>query len=427
MIKFIDLFAGIGGMRIGFESALGSLGFSGKSVFASEVKSHAIEAYRNHFGDTPSGDITEISERFIPDFDFLLAGFPCQAFSSAGKRLGFDDTRGTLFFEIVRILKTKKPVGFLLENVEGLVGHDNGQTLSRMLELLRNLGYSTSWVILDSKDFGLAQSRKRIYIYGNSLGVDVKLDIHKPKYATLSHVIDHSVIGVNTNFTDKLLSHYSIDQLIGKKIKDKRGGSNNIHSWDFDLKGSVSNEQKALLSLILKQRRNKKWSDIYKIDWMDGMPLTLEMIAEFYKATNLREMLDDLTKKGYLAFEYPKKREGGKRVYDTSLPKGYNIVTGKLSFEYSQILNPADIAPTLVATDISRLGLPVGESIRSLTIREGLRLFGFPESYNLGFLKASKAFDLLGNTVCIPVVEYVAKSLLKGVMLNELEITRAIV
>jgi len=151
------------------------------------------------------------------------------------------------------------------------------------------------------------------------------------------------------------------------------------------------------------------------------------MIAEFYAADNLKEMLDGLVEKGYLAFEHPKKKENGKRVYDTSLPKGYNIVTGKLSFEYSQILNPNDIAPTLVATDVSRLGVPVNGGIRPLTTREGLRLFGFPENYSLDFLKSSKAFDLLGNTVCVPVIEHITESLLKGVVLSELEVARAVI
>jgi len=425
MIKFIDLFAGIGGIRIGFENALKELGVYGKSVFSSEIKPHAIEAYTNNFGEDLWGDITQISERAIPDFDFLLAGFPCQAFSTAGKRLGFEDTRGTLFFDIVRILEHKRPLGFLLENVEGLVNHNEGRTLQRMIDILEGLGYGTSWAVLDGRDFGLAQSRKRIYIWGNLHGEKIQLDKFTPLHTSVANIIDRNVPPKSTVFTEKLLSKFSVTQIVGKKIKDKRGGENNIHSWEFALKGEVSEEQKALLSLLLKQRRNKKWADIYGIDWMDGMPLTLEMVEEFYDTVGLKEMLDDLVSKGYLVFEHPKKKEGGKRIYDTSLPKGYNIVTGKLSFEYSQILNPLCVAPTLVATDVSRLGVPISEGIRPLTIREGLRLFGFPESYSLDFLEHNHAFDLLGNTVCVPVVEHVAKSLVKGVMANELTVVGA--
>ena len=124
-IKFIDLFAGIGGIRKGFELACSDLGIKTECVFTSEIKPYAVEVLKqNHPNETVRGDITKIETAEIPDFDFLLGGFPCQAFSAAGKRLGFEDTRGTLFFEVERILRDKKPKGFILENVEGLVNHD---------------------------------------------------------------------------------------------------------------------------------------------------------------------------------------------------------------------------------------------------------------------------------------------------------------
>ena len=127
-LKFIDLFAGIGGIRKGFEISCSKRGLSTECVFTSEIKPHAISVLKqNNPNETIHGDITEISSSEIPNFDFLLAGFPCQAFSSAGKRLGFLDTRGTLFFEVERILRDKKPHGFILENVEGLVSHDKKQ------------------------------------------------------------------------------------------------------------------------------------------------------------------------------------------------------------------------------------------------------------------------------------------------------------
>ena len=417
-IKYIDLFSGLGGMRLGFETALQSLGLTGQHVFSSEIKQYAVEAYQNNFGDTPKGDITQIDAADIPDFNFLLAGFPCQAFSSAGRRLGFEDTRGTLFFDVARILKDKKPLGFLLENVEGLVTHDNGKTLATMIDVLTSIGYIVDKKVFDGKDFGLAQSRKRIYIYG-TLSKAVDFGAFKPHYASLSEIIEHTIPAKETEFTKKLLKRYNIKDVIGKKIKDKRGGADNIHSWDFALKGKVSANQKELLGLLLKQRRNKKWAALHGIDWMDGMPLTLEMISTFYNDINLKDTLDDLVVKGYLAYEHPKKKVEGRRIYDTDKPKGYNIVTGKLSFEYSKILDPADVAPTLVATDVTRLGVPVGGGIRSLTVREGLRLFGFPETYSLDFLKTKDAFDLLGNTVCIPVVAYVSSHLLQSAFTKE--------
>jgi len=438
-IKFADLFCGIGGMRIGFENALNYKGYLGEVVFSSEIKSHARKAYFHNFcTDEMFGDITKVDEHSIPDFDVLLAGFPCQAFSSAGKRLGFNDIRGTLFFDIVRILKAKKPRALLLENVEGLLTHENGKTLHTMITVLRELDYTVSYKILDGKDFGLAQSRKRIYICGVKNAEMVSFErVAETIESNLSSIIDYSVLAVDSNFTQKLFAHFDICDVIGKQIKDKRGGANNIHSWDFALKGEVSKEQKELLGLLLRQRRNKKWADIVGIDWMDGMPLTIDMIKMFYNHGDLQDMLNDLVEKNYLVLEYPKKKVGNRREYDTALSKGYNIITGKLSFEYNKILDPNGIAPTIVATDVMKLGVPIKNGIRPLTVREGLRLFGFPESYKLDFLEKGKAFDLLGNTVCVPVVEKLSKKLIevieqkdtedKGALHSETKVIRRVV
>ena len=137
--SYIDLFAGIGG----FHLAADALG--GKCLFASEIDAEAKKAYQENYGITPEGDITKISVEEIPDHDVLLAGFPCQPFSIIGRRLGFDDIRGTLFFEIARILKAKKPTLFVLENVKQLSRHDHGKTLNTILNTLESIGYSVYW------------------------------------------------------------------------------------------------------------------------------------------------------------------------------------------------------------------------------------------------------------------------------------------
>ncbi|MAC96041.1 MAG: DNA (cytosine-5-)-methyltransferase [Flavobacteriales bacterium] len=424
-VKFIDLFAGLGGIRLGFENIFKKLGYETQCVMTSEIKPYAVKTLQHNFShDFLAGDIFDIRNEFIPDFDFLLGGFPCQPFSSGGKRQGFLDTRGTLFFEIERILREKKPYGFILENVEGLVKHDLGnknhkigRTLSTILHTLENeLGYNVTWKVFDSLEFGLPQSRKRVFIVGTKDDY-VNLDGNKPKYATLDSILEKGLKTLNSKFVNLLLSHFEVVDLYGKSIKDKRGGSNNIHSWDIGIKGKVSNDQCQLLNKLFKERRKKQWAAEIGIDWMDGMPLTLEQISTFIDKPKdkLKEMLDDLVLKKYLKFEHPKKLikeetdNGIKtyRDYDKLKPKGYNIVTGKLSFEINKILDPNDIAPTLVATDVSRLAVPDGNGLRRLTIREGLRLFGYPEWYNIP-TKEYNAFDLLGNTVAIPVVEFVA-------------------
>lgn len=422
-ITFVDLFSGLGGMRIGFEQALSEFGLKGKCVFSSDIKPSAIKSYKFNFGENPECDITKVNPTNLPNFDFLLAGFPCQAFSQAGLGLGFQDTRGTLFFDIAKILLAKKPIGFVLENVEGLVHHDKGRTFKIIRKTLEELGYSIQAKVLNGKDFGLAQSRNRIYIIGLR-GMKVKeLAGFSKKTSVLRDIIDESTPPIQTEFTKKLLSHYKIDELYGKAIKDKRGGSNNIHSWDIGLKGEVSKEQKELLELLLRQRRNKKWADIIGIKWMDGMPLTEDMIFSFYPHPKLHALLDDLVAKGYLTYEHPKQLINNRRVADTSLEKGYNIVTGKLSFEFTKILCPDSVTPTIVATDVHKLAVPVNGGIRTLTINEGLKLFGFPDDYRLDFMKESEAFDLLGNTVCVPVIKAVSIKLLESYFesINNLE------
>ena len=158
---FVDLFAGIGGFRLALES------LDGKCVFSSEIDSHACDMYKENFGDDSYCDITKLDPKSMPDFDVLCAGFPCQSFSICGKQKGFiDKTRGTLFFDIVRILKEKKPRPFILENVKNLTTHDKGRTLTVIIDTLNSLGYSVNYKVLNAKDFGVPQNRERIYIVG---------------------------------------------------------------------------------------------------------------------------------------------------------------------------------------------------------------------------------------------------------------------
>lgn len=421
VLRFIDLFAGIGGIRCGLELAAKEKGLKPVCVFTSEIKPYAVSVlHDNHPAETITGDITKVDTRNIPDFDILCAGFPCQAFSSAGKRQGFADTRGTLFFEVERILRDKRPKGFILENVEGLVNHDGGKTLQVIVDRLSALNYKFDYRVLNSKYFGVPQERKRIYIVG-SVKEKPNLNDFPIKESKLGDILESGLPTSDTPFVRTLLDHFPIEELYGKSIKDKRGGDTNIHSWDLEIKGSVSTEQKKLLDTILTERRKKKWAEIIGIDWMDGMPLTMEQIRTFYDSPNLEELLEDLTEKGYLKFEHPKKLVRGKsengvitthRDYDTTKPKGYNIVAGKLSFEINKVMSPYEIAPTLVAMDMQKLYVGDNGGLRRLSLREGLRLCGYPDNIKFN-VSEKEGFDLLGNTVVVPVIQAVANRLLE--------------
>ena len=185
---FIDLFAGIGGIRLGFEAA------GGKCVFSSEFDEDACTTYKANFGEHPFGDITKIEAAKIPDFDVLLAGFPCQAFSIIGKKEGFkDETRGTLFFEIERILKSKKPRAFMLENVRNLVAHDKGKTFKVIMSHLEALGYTVYAKVLNALDYGCMQKRERIIIVGFLDRVLFTFPEKKINHKTLSDVLEQDV------------------------------------------------------------------------------------------------------------------------------------------------------------------------------------------------------------------------------------------
>jgi DNA (cytosine-5)-methyltransferase 1 len=158
MFKYIDLFAGIGGFRIALDSS------GGKCVYSSELNPSCREVYKANFGDDPAGDIKQADENSIPDHDVLAGGFPCQAFSIAGNKRGFEDTRGTLFFDVLRIAKAKKPKVVFLENVKNLVHHDKGRTLEVIKSSLEEQGYHFSHEVLNTADFGLAQNRERTII-----------------------------------------------------------------------------------------------------------------------------------------------------------------------------------------------------------------------------------------------------------------------
>lgn len=197
--SFIDLFAGIGGIRLGFED------FFGKCVFSSEFDKYAQITYNTNFNELPSGDITKIDKKNITKFDILLAGFPCQPFSNAGLKMGFQDIRGTLFFHIMEIINHHKPKVIFLENVKGIKSHNNGKTYQTIQNLLEESGYYIYSKILNAKDFGLPQNRERIYIIGFLEDIDFIFPNPNFKKVKVGDILEDSVSDKYT-ISDKLWS-----------------------------------------------------------------------------------------------------------------------------------------------------------------------------------------------------------------------------
>ncbi|MCH2245272.1 MULTISPECIES: DNA cytosine methyltransferase [Crocosphaera] len=235
-LKYIDLFCGIGGFRIALELVCSHYKFKDQKinpicVFSSDIDADAQKNYEANFKDKPQGDITQIPVELIPNHNLLLAGFPCQPFSICGKLQGFEDTRGTLFFDIARILDYHKPYAFILENVKQLVGHNKGKTLNTILEILSDLGYYTEYKVLNALDFGLPQKRERIFIIG--LRDPLNFTFKKPNISMkpLSEIIEKSV----SEF------YYASEHIQKKRLaKYKKNTQHEITIWHENKGGNIS-------------------------------------------------------------------------------------------------------------------------------------------------------------------------------------------
>lgn len=343
---FIDLFAGIGGFHIAMESV------GGKCVFASEIDRFARQTYQKNFErKSPnlftSGlfneDINKIAPKDIPDFDCLCAGFPCQPFSYAGQKKGFEDkTRGTLFFNIKEILKAKRPKMFFLENVKGLVSHKGGKTVSIILDILENeLGYHVFSTVLSSLDFGLPQKRERWYCVGfrNDLQVDFSFPKPLAKKAVLRDIVD-----IDNNDPSLRLTQFELNRI----------------KYHFEHAG--------------KETRVKHDNSKYKPN----------------------------TKKGKYGIYSFQKQDGSLRFH-----VGDRAKTQIQEAFYSCL---DTYASTIIANRTPKLW----DLGRKLSVRESLRLQGFPESFVFPVSNA-QAFKQLGNSVSIPVLKAIAKQMLKAV------------
>lgn len=411
IINYIDLCCGIGGFRIAlenFEKKNTNIKFN--CVLSADIKDDAIRTYNLNFNENNKKlNILDIQD--IESFDLLCAGFPCQPFSSAGNKKGFDDDRGGIIFKIIDICKKYKPKNVILENVPNLISLENGKLIKEICNEFSNINYFVSFKKLNATDFGVPQNRERVFIV---CSLDKYIDLDKIEYIyqnnTLNNIIDYTAkyTDIETNFANKIIELHSQTPLFGYKMQDKRGGQNNIHSWDIGINGVLTIDERSLMNKIMTERRKKHWAIKKNIVWMDGMPLTLNEISTFVDNPKLKEMLDNLVIKKYLKLEKPKTLISGKRIYDETGELGYNICKGKLSFPITNILDPNSISPTLTATDSNKLAVIIDNTfIRKLNDNELKLLCGFPLSYKLP-TNVDK-YDLFGNIVIPNVVEGVLK------------------
>lgn len=227
-LKFIDLFCGIGGFRVAFEEACEENDIQPECVFSSDIDKYAQESYEANFGEKPFGDITKINENDIPDHDILFGGFPCQPFSIIGQMKGLNDTRGTLFFDIARIIEAKRPKAFILENVKQLVGHDKGKTLKVIVQSLKDLGYHVQYSVLNALDYGLPQKRERVVIVGHREPIMFTFPNPEKPYKSLNEILETKV--------DK---KYFASEFIREKRKEKHQSSYYPSIWHENKSGNI--------------------------------------------------------------------------------------------------------------------------------------------------------------------------------------------
>ena len=385
-MKFIDLFAGIGGFRYGLqkveiESESSSDNESGASqhgqrafhcVWSNEWDKYANQIYTKHFGECDSRDIRTVDTKDIPDHDLLCAGFPCQSFSIAGKRLGFEDTRGTVFFEIARIIRDKRPRYFLLENVKGLLSHDEGKTFQTILGVLSDLGYEYQWQVLNSKNFGVPQNRERVFIVGHLR------ETSRPEVFPIgeSYSISHQTKYAEQTGRSRISS--TIDARYGSL---RNAGETYLHYI-----GGIRGKRDMWLKDNKQNSRN--FSQGQRVYSSDGIASTIAGNAGGLGGKTGLYAIPVLTP------DRMEKRQNGRRFK-----------------------NDGDPAFTLTSQD--KHGVYDGLNIRRLTPVECERLQGFPDNWTEG-ISDTQRYKCLGNAVTTLVITEIGKKLMQTKEVNQI-------
>jgi DNA (cytosine-5)-methyltransferase 1 len=425
---FIDLFAGIGGFRI----ALDKLG--GQCLGYSEIDKQAIKVYQQNFisyfnkHEIELGDITKISQ--LPhSVDIIVGGVPCQPWSVAGCLRGFEDKRGKLWFDVIRLVNKNQPKGFIFENVSGLASPKNRDNLELILSELTNIGYCVKWKVLNAYDFGLPQNRDRVFIVGIRRDIERCQEYKFPKPLNIHpKVLDILDELKNINFVEKVKldantlfkgvippsrTRFQKDDELNDFFifSDLRNGHTTIHSWDII---NTSDREKMICLTLLKYRRSKKYGD------KDGNPLSFEDFREIITDIEINE-LNKLLEKGIFRLTSDHKYEFVNSKNMTGINNIYRI-----------ILPTAEIFPTLTATGskdyIATVSIHAShpqeyknlflekiyqpQKYIPITAKHACKLQGFPLNFEY-HKKDEVAKKQFGNAVPVPVVEYVAKELLK--------------
>ena len=364
-MKYFSMFSGIGGFELGIGDRGGCIGYS-------EIDKYAISVYEKHYNHKNYGSAKTIEPTELPDFDLICGGFPCQSFSIAGKRGGFDDTRGTLFFDIARIARVKRPRLLFLENVKGLLSHDGGRTFDTIIRTLDELGYDCQWQVLNSKNFGVPQNRERVFIIGHLRGTSRPQVF--PFIGEGETTVSKSIIVGNTNRNQR-----------------ERG---NV----YDSRGTVG----ALTATDYKQPKQVQVAD-YRTD--EGLRIRKDFISNTLQA----QARQDGT-------------AGQPLLLITNTKKGYDEVNNgdgiNLSFPKSKTRRGRVIkknSPTLQAN--SQIGTVQDMKMRRLTPKECERLQGFPDDWTKWNKEGKEVADtqrykMCGNAVTVNVIKYIAELLL---------------
>ena len=385
-MKFIDLFAGIGGFRYGLqkvaiESESSSDSKSGASqhgqrafhcVWSNEWDKYASQIYKRHYGECDTRDIRTVATSEIPDHDLLCAGFPCQSFSIAGKRLGFEDTRGTMFFEIARIIRDKRPRYFLLENVKGLLSHDEGKTFQTILGVLSDLGYEYQWQVLNSKNFGVPQNRERVFIVGHLR------ETSRPEVFPIgeSYSISHQ-----TKYAEQ-----AGRSRISSTIDARYGSLRNAGETYLHYIGGIRGKRDMWLKDDKQNSRN--FSQGQRVYSSDGIASTIAGNAGGLGGKTGLYAIPVLTP------DRMEKRQNGRRFK-----------------------NDGDPAFTLTSQD--KHGVYDGLNIRRLTPVECERLQGFSDNWTEG-ISDTQRYKCLGNAVTTLVITEIGRKLIQTKEVNQI-------